>query len=94
MQSSQWQVILEKLRRVAAPKYNVRAILGYGGMAGVYLADEPRLGRNVAIKVMAAQLATNGTARKRFSREAQAAAAVSHCLRTSSLSSRPCQWVP
>src|SRR5438477_1196364 len=49
-----------------------------GGMGIVLRAFDDKLHRVVAIKVMAAQLATNATARKRFQREAQAAAAVSH----------------
>ena len=47
-------------------------------MGIVLRAFDEKLHRVVAIKVMAAQLATNATARKRFTREAQAQAAVSH----------------
>src|SRR5204863_10215328 len=47
-------------------------------MGIVLRAFDAKLHRVVAIKVMAAQLATSATARKRFTREAQAAAAVSH----------------
>ena len=43
-------------------------------MGVVLRAFDEKLHRVVAIKVMAAQLAANGTARKRFTREAQAAA--------------------
>ena len=53
-------------------------VIGRGGMGIVLRAFDEKLHRVVAIKVMAAQLATNATARKRFIREAQAAAAVSH----------------
>src|SRR5207245_8297072 len=49
-----------------------------GGMGVVLKAFDPSLHRVVAIKVLAPQLATSGTARRRFTREAQAAAAVSH----------------
>src|SRR5262245_28108414 len=58
--------------------YEVLDVIGRGGMGIVLRAFDERLHRVVAIKVLAAQLASNGTARKRFSREAQAAAAVSH----------------
>lgn len=58
--------------------YEVLEIIGLGGMGIVLRAFDEKLHRVVAIKVMAAQLATNATARKRFQREAQAAAAVSH----------------
>src|SRR5437773_8653558 len=47
-------------------------------MGAVLRAFDEKLHRVVAIKVMAAQLATNATARRRFAREAQAQAAVSH----------------
>jgi WD40 repeat protein/Tol biopolymer transport system component len=58
--------------------YDVQEVVGCGGMGIVLKAFDQRLHRVVAIKVMAAQLATSATARKRFRREAQAAAAVSH----------------
>jgi serine/threonine protein kinase len=58
--------------------YDILEVIGKGGMGIVLRAFDERLHRVVAIKVMAAQLATNGAARKRFTREAQAAAAVSH----------------
>jgi formylglycine-generating enzyme required for sulfatase activity/predicted Ser/Thr protein kinase len=59
-------------------RYEVRGIIGIGGMGIVFEAVDPALNRTVAIKVMAAPLATNATARRRFTREAQAAAAVKH----------------
>jgi hypothetical protein len=58
--------------------YEVFEVIGRGGMGIVLRAFDEKLHRVVAIKVMAAQLATNATARKRFTREAQAAAAVTH----------------
>ena len=58
--------------------YEVLEIIGRGGMGIVLRAFDGKLHRVVAIKVMAAQLAINATARKRFTREAQAAAAVTH----------------
>src|SRR5262249_43462504 len=58
--------------------YDVQEIVGRGGMGVVLRAFDEELHRVVAVKVMAAQLATNATARKRFRREAQAAAVVSH----------------
>src|SRR3954471_2312681 len=57
--------------------YEVLEVIGRGGMGIVLRAFDAKLHRVVAIKVMAAQLATNGSARKRFMREAQAQAAVS-----------------
>jgi serine/threonine-protein kinase len=58
--------------------YEVLEVIGRGGMGVVLKALDPTLHRIVAIKVLAPQLATSGTARRRFTREAQAAAAVSH----------------
>jgi WD40 repeat protein len=56
--------------------YVVTEVIGQGGMGMVLKAIDEKLQRVVAIKVMAPQLAANVTARKRFTREAQAAAAV------------------
>ncbi|MCP4888228.1 MAG: protein kinase [Planctomycetaceae bacterium] len=58
--------------------YEVSGVIGAGGMGVVLKAVDPSLDRVVAIKVLAPHLANNGTARKRFSREAKAAAAVLH----------------
>jgi hypothetical protein len=58
--------------------YEVLEVLGRGGMGLVLRAFDPALHRPVAIKVLAAAYAANGTARQRFAREARAAAAVVH----------------
>lgn len=58
--------------------YEVQEVVGRGGMGVVLKAFEPALHRPVAIKVLSAEVAADGTARKRFAREAQAAAAVVH----------------
>ena len=58
--------------------YEVSGVVGVGGMGVVLKAVDSALDRVVAIKVMAPHLANNGTARRRFSREAKAAAAVLH----------------
>jgi serine/threonine protein kinase len=58
--------------------YEVREVIGQGGMGVVLKAYEPALQRLVAIKVLAPALARSATARRRFTREAQAAAAVRH----------------
>ncbi len=58
--------------------YEIVGIVGHGGMGIVLKGFEHSLNRYVAIKILAPRLATNGSARKRFSREAQAAAAVRH----------------
>ncbi len=58
--------------------YEVLEIVGAGGMGIVMRAWDPSLRRIVAIKVLASHLANSAAARRRFVREAQAAAAVSH----------------
>lgn len=66
----------DSLGRLA--QYEVQGVIGRGGMGIVLGALDIKLNRVVAIKVLAPELAANATARKRFLREAQAAAAVSH----------------
>jgi serine/threonine protein kinase len=57
-------------------KYEILEVIGRGGMGIVLKAFDESLHRVVAVKVMAPQLATSATARQRFVREVQAAAAV------------------
>ena len=59
-------------------RYEVEKVLGSGGMGIVLKGYDTDLHRVVAIKVLAPHLAHRGTARARFAREAQAAAAVMH----------------
>lgn len=56
--------------------YEILQIIGQGGFGTVMKAFDERLHRVVAIKIMAPQLATSGTSRARFLREARAAAVV------------------
>ena len=58
--------------------YEVTEVIGSGGFGVVLKAHDPALNRPVAIKVLSPQLANSGAARRRFAREAQAAAAVVH----------------
>src|SRR5271157_363494 len=58
--------------------YEVFEVLGQGGMGVVLKARDPALDRTVAIKVLTPALAHGATARRRFAREARAAAAVGH----------------
>ena len=58
--------------------YRVVAQLGRGGMGIVYGAEDSRLGRAVALKVLPASIAGDGERRRRFLREARAAAAINH----------------
>jgi serine/threonine protein kinase/Tol biopolymer transport system component len=58
--------------------YDVHSVIGHGGMGIVLKGVDPKLNRIVAIKVLAPELARNALARRRFLREAQAAASVNH----------------
>lgn len=63
-------------RRVAG--YRLEAEIGRGGMAVVYRAKDLRLGRTVAVKLLAPELARNEVFRRRFIHESQVAAAIDH----------------
>ncbi|MGE3408173.1 MAG: SUMF1/EgtB/PvdO family nonheme iron enzyme [Pirellulales bacterium] len=58
--------------------YEILEVIGHGGMGVVLKAQDTRLQRIVAIKVLSPKIAANVAAKRRFEREAQAAAAVSH----------------
>src|SRR5881227_1644865 len=59
-------------------KYLVKRELGRGGMGAVYLAEQPGLGREVAIKELIPSAAADPIALKRFLQEAQVMARFSH----------------
>ncbi len=59
-------------------RYQVRRLLGRGGMGEVYLCADPALGRQVAIKILPAALATDEKIRGRFLNEARAVAGINH----------------
>nr|MBA3438483.1 serine/threonine protein kinase [Pyrinomonadaceae bacterium] len=59
-------------------RYEIRSLLGAGGMGEVYRAHDPKIGRDVAIKVLPAELSANSERLRRFEQEAQAAGALNH----------------
>jgi len=62
----------------ALGRYRIVRLLGQGGMGQVYLADDDRLRRQIAIKVLPPHLVSDPERRRRFAREAQAIAALNH----------------
>ncbi len=69
--------LVERLRVALAGRYAVERELGRGGMATVYLADDLKHGRKVALKLLRPELAaTYGS--ERFNREIRIAAGLSH----------------
>jgi len=58
--------------------YQIVESLGEGGMGEVYRATDPRLGRDVAVKVLSRALISDADAAARFVREARAVASLSH----------------
>ncbi|MDH5643632.1 MAG: serine/threonine protein kinase, partial [Gemmatimonadota bacterium] len=66
-----------ELTRALGPRIEIVRKLGAGGMSTVYLGRDPALRRFVAIKVLSDDLADDPLARARFTREAEASAAIS-----------------
>lgn len=59
-------------------RYVVRSLLGAGGMGEVYLARDPKIGRDVAIKVLSASYTADDQHLARFKQEAHAAGTLNH----------------
>jgi len=66
------------LRGRQIAEYLLQDEIGRGGMAVVYRAEDLRLGRTVAVKLLAPELARNDTFRQRFAHESRVAAAIDH----------------
>jgi beta-lactam-binding protein with PASTA domain/tRNA A-37 threonylcarbamoyl transferase component Bud32 len=64
--------------RLLSDRYELGDTLGYGGMSEVHRGLDKRLGRDVAVKVLRADLARDPQFQMRFRREAQNAAALNH----------------
>jgi serine/threonine-protein kinase len=64
--------------RLLSNRYELGETLGYGGMSEVHKGRDVRLGRDVAVKVLRADLARDPQFQERFRREAQNAAALNH----------------
>src|SRR5437660_11991650 len=59
-------------------RYEIRSKIGEGGMGEVYLAEDTKLNRKVAIKVLPTALSQDAERLRRFEQEAQAASALNH----------------
>jgi eukaryotic-like serine/threonine-protein kinase len=59
-------------------RYDIKTQLDAGGMGEVYLAEDTRLHRKVALKILPAELTQNKDRLRRFEQEAQAAAGLNH----------------
>ncbi|MHC8423970.1 Stk1 family PASTA domain-containing Ser/Thr kinase [Streptomyces sp. NB004] len=68
---------MEEPRRLGG-RYELGPVLGRGGMAEVYHAHDTRLGRQVAVKTLRADMARDPSFQARFRREAQSAASLNH----------------
>src|SRR6185295_5784221 len=58
--------------------YDVLSSIGVGGMGEVYRAHDSRLGRDVALKILPSDVASDPERRRRFEQEARAASALNH----------------
>jgi Serine/threonine protein kinase len=59
-------------------RYEIRSLIGVGGMGEVYRATDPKIGRDVAIKVLPADFSADNERVARFEQEARAAGALNH----------------
>src|SRR5437762_3392862 len=59
-------------------RYGIRSQIGEGGMGEVYLAQDTKLDRKVALKILPAEVAAHSDRMKRFVQEAKAASALNH----------------
>ena len=76
--SDQDTVPVPSLVRESIAHFQILSLLGRGGMGEVWLAQDTRLGRKVAIKVLSAEFITQPRQVRRFVQEARAASALNH----------------
>ena len=72
------EILAPALKRTHIGRYELKELLGRGGIGAVYRARDPELGRDVAIKVLLAGAHAGSTAHRRFLREARAIARLDH----------------
>src|SRR5262245_21156254 len=71
-------VSMNMAERTRLGRYEIRSKISEGGMGEVYLAQDTKLDRQVALKILPAELAGNQDRMRRFTQEAKAAAALNH----------------
>ena len=69
---------MSQINKTIAGRYILKELIGQGGMADVYLAEDKILERTVAVKIMRSSLTGDPVYVTRFHREARAAASLSH----------------
>lgn len=69
---------MSQIDKIIAERYILKDLIGQGGMADVYLAEDKILKRTVAVKIMRSSLTNDTVYVTRFHREARAAASLSH----------------
>jgi serine/threonine protein kinase len=78
MESQSRTAVLHPLLGQTLKQYRIDSLLGQGGMGVVYRGHDTKLQRPVALKLLTPELTTDPERRKRFLREARAAARISH----------------
>ncbi|MGI9626048.1 MAG: serine/threonine-protein kinase, partial [Longimicrobiales bacterium] len=73
-----WLGLRDKLAAATSDNYEVDGLIGYGGMAGVYLAKDTRLNRYVALKLITPAVLMDPKMVRRFRQEAQTMAQLNH----------------
>ena len=86
------QQIMTLAPGAALGPYAILAELGHGGMGVAYTAQDPRLKRQVAIKLLTADLTRDETAKRRFLQEAKAASVNAPSVRHARRSARRTGW--
>ncbi len=76
--ASIWHKLQGRLSKATEGKYEVDRLVGYGGMAGVYLARDIHLNRNVALKLILPAVVVDPKMVRRFRQEAQTMAQLNH----------------
>jgi serine/threonine-protein kinase len=71
-------VVQELAQGAEVAGYRIVSLIGRGGMSMVYLAEDPRLGRKVALKLLSPGLTEDANFRERFARESRIAASIDH----------------